>query len=253
MSPVFFPLKGSVLDRTDSQSLRVRFFLVFLRRMFLTRLSLLLILCLSSNLFAQAKKAAPRAIGFRSMAVAQVGEHIITSREVYLFSALNQLIDQEALDNKVLNIESDEFAREIRNTLQDWCVFLEAKAFQAVPVFEEDVKEITDKLIVKKWMSNPWQKQYEYSARELRDNLIRVMQARQLMQFRSQASSIPISDSDAQKYYEENRFKFGESKFDSVKDNIKSFLAKSQAEKRMHDWIELLKAKYQTKNYISGL
>lgn len=221
--------------------------------MFLSRLGSLLVIVVSLNIpqwaFAQAKKSP----GFRSITVAQVSEHIVTSREVYLFYALNQLIDQEPLDNKVLNIESDEFAREIRNTLQDWCVFLEARAFQAVPVFEEDVQEIMNKLIVKKWMQNPWQKQYEYSARELRDNLIRVMQARQLMQFRSQASSIPISDSDALKYYEENRFKFGDSKFDSVKDNIKSFLAKSQAEKRMHDWIELLKAKYQTKNYISGL
>lgn len=187
------------------------------------------------------------------MAVAQVGEHIITSREVYLFYAINQLIDGQGFDTKVLNIESDEFAREIRNTLQDWCVFLEAKAFQAVPVFEEDVQKYYSELIVKKWMQNPWQKQYEYSTRELRDNLIRVMQARQLMQFRGQASSIPVSDSDAQKYYEENRFKFGEAKFDTVKDNIKSFLAKSQGEKRMRDWIELLRAKYQTKNYISGL
>lgn len=221
--------------------------------MFLPRLSFFLILLLSSSLFAQTKKPASRSVGFRSMAVAQVGGHIVTSREVYLFYALNQLIDSETLDNKVLNIESDEFAREIRHTLQDWCVFLEAKAFQAVPVFEEDVQEIMNKIIVKKWMQNPWQKQYEYSSREIRENLIRVMQARQLMQFRSQASSIPISDSDAQKYYEENRFKFGDSKFDSVKDNIKSFMAKTQSEKRMHDWIELLKAKYQTKNYISGL
>lgn len=187
------------------------------------------------------------------MAVAQVSEHIVTSREVYLFYALNQLLDNQSLDSKVLNIESDEFAREIRETLQDWCVFLEARAFQAVPVFEEDVQKFYSGVIVKKWMQHPWQKQYEYSHRELRDNLIRVMQARQLMQFRGQASSIPISDSDAQKYYEENRFKFGEAKFENVKDNIKSFLAKSQAEKRMYDWIELLKAKYQTKNYISGL
>ena len=192
-------------------------------------------------------------VGFRSMAVAQVNEHIITSRETYLFYALNQLLDEQPLDSKVLNIESDEFAREIRNILQDWCVFLEAKAFQAVPVFEEDVQKNYSGVIAKKWMSHPWQKQYEYSQRELRDNLVRVMQARQLMQFRSQSSSIPVSDSDAQRYYEENRFKFGEAKFDSVKDNIKNFLAKNQAEKRMRDWIELLKAKYQTKNYISGL
>lgn len=203
------------------------------------------------SLSATAKPAAKP--GFQSMAVAQVADHIVTSRETYLFYALNQMLDNQPIDSKILNIESDEFAREIRNTLQDWCVFLEAKAFQAVPVFEEDVQKTYSELITKKWMKHPWQRQYEYSTRELRDNLVRVMQARQLMQFRSQASSIVVSDSDAQKYYEENRFKFGEAKFDSVRDNIKSFLAKSQSEKRMRDWVELLRAKYQTKNYISGL
>ena len=217
--------------------------------MFLARFLLLILMTSAASSWAQ-KKAAT---GFRSMAVAQVGEHIVTSREVYLFYALNQMLDGLALDPKVLNIESDEFAREIRNTLRDWCVFLEARAFQAVPVFEEDVQKNYSQLIVKKWMSHPWQKQYEYSTQELRHNLVRVMQARQLLQFRSQASSILVSDSDAQKYYEENRFKFGDAKLESVKDNIKAFLAKNQAERRMYDWVELLRTKYQTKNYISGL
>ena len=89
--------------------------------------------------------------------------------------------------------------------------------------------------------------------KELETGLRRKLQAKKFIQFRAESSVLPVTDSEAQRYFEENRLKFGDLPFENFKENIKSFLSKNQVEKRLKDWFDVLLSKYQVKNLISEM
>ncbi|NJL24445.1 MAG: hypothetical protein HC902_04280 [Calothrix sp. SM1_5_4] len=58
---------------------------------------------------------------------------------------------------------------------------------------------------------------------------------------------------EAQKYFDENRLKFGNLPFEKLKENIKAYLSKNHVDRRLKDWFDVLLSKYQVKNLIAEI
>jgi hypothetical protein len=91
-------------------------------------------------------------------------------------------------------------------------------------------------------------KKLEVTAEEKRHFIERKLRAKKLLQFRTQSSYVSVSDRDALNYYQQNKIKFGNSPFDKLKENIKSFLEQQNAEARLKDWLTILQKKYNVKH-----
>ncbi|MES2854262.1 MAG: hypothetical protein V4692_00285 [Bdellovibrionota bacterium] len=99
--------------------------------------------------------------------------------------------------------------------------------------------------------TSAWQK-LEVSSEELRSMISRKLMASSFSRLKTDPQLSPISDDEALSYYRKNRLRFGSLPFSSFKENIKSFLIKTQTEKRMNEWHEVLRRKFKVRNFISG-
>lgn len=187
-----------------------------------------------------------------SMAVGQVKNFVVTSRDVQIQNLLEiGLYDKSPNDKlKLLGLDSKPFAKAVQSTLLEWVVSLEAQSFSLVDVKPEDLDEAEKKVLKVLGSSRAWS-QLEVGKKELRLALSRKLQAKKLIEFRAQSSVLPVTDAEAQRYFEENRLKFGNLPFENFKENIKSFLSRTQVDKRIKDWFEVLMAKYKVKNLIA--
>ena len=179
---------------------------------------------------------------------------VVTSREVQIQNllevAMNEKNPQDKL--KLLAIDSKAFATAVQDTLLGSVIALEAQNFNIVQVSSEDVA-LTDKKILSVLKSSKAWKTLQVSPQELNANVRRKLQAKKFVQFRAQSSVLPVTDLEAEKYFNENRLKFGNLPFANFKENIKSYLSRNQVDRRLKDWYEVLLSKYQVKNLIAEI
>ena len=187
-------------------------------------------------------------------AVGEVGEQVITSREVRLNDAVEQALNKKPAmpeGYRILSGSEKSFPAEVGKVLDEWIVYLEAKSLSTAPLARGDIGA-TAKTVTEFWASKPGWVQLEVSQDELRTMVERKMIAREFERLKSDPQLAPVSDDDALAYYRKNRLKFGNLPFSSLKDNIKTFLVKQQTERRLAEWRELLRRKYKTRNLIAG-
>ena len=149
-------------------------------------------------------------------------------------------------------IDSKAFAKAVQDALLEAVVALEAQNFNLVQL---DGEELTLALKKAESILKPalaW-KALRVSSRELQTGLKRKFQAKKFVQFRAQSSVLPVTDVEAEKYFNENRLKFGNLPFENFKENIKSYLSRTQVELRLKDWYDVLLNKYQVKNLIAEI
>lgn len=215
--------------------------------------SLVFILILSSS-FAQAQKLnVPGNTKGKliSEAVAQVGQHVVTSREV----TISYIIDQALVQKKTENIDrsqwllkgrDENFQKHLTQVLLESVVQLEAENFSVGDVtaveMQKQAKILND--MVKGWSGWTY---LEVTGAEAEQMITRKMRAKNFLKFKLETSGVQISDEEAKNFYEKNRVKFGNQPFSQFKDGIKEILAEEHMQERLKDWFDILKRKYRVK------
>lgn len=189
-----------------------------------------------------------------STGVGMVRGQVLTSREVQIQNLIETaLYDKEPKANlKKLSLDSKAFAKAVQDSLLESVVSLEAQNFNVVQLAPDELSSAERKAMAVLKPSAAW-KDLKVSPKEFEAGLKRKVQAKKFIQFRAQSSVLPVTDSEAQKYFSENRLKFGNLPFENFKENIKSYLSRAQVEKRLKDWYDVLLSKYQVKNLIAEI
>lgn len=194
-----------------------------------------------------------------STAVGLIREQVITSREVQIDRSLEAALPDGGsaagpvtLDPHLKNLDSKAFAQAVKDTLLEAVVAREARSFNVMQVSPDEVQQAETRAQRALKNVSDW-KRLRVSAKELDTAIRRKLQARKFIRFRAESSVLPVTDVEAERYFSENRLKFGDLPFEKFKENIKSYLSKTQVDKRLKDWYEVLLGKYQVKNLISEM
>lgn len=207
---------------------------------------LLLVSCLGAGVSGKANAE------LISTGVGMVRGQVMTSREVLIQNLIEiSLYEKDPKANlKNPALDSKAFAKAVQDSLLEAVIALEAQNFNVVQLSPEDIQSSEKKAMASLKSSAAW-KDLKVGPKEFESGLKRKVQAKKFVQFRSQSSILPVTDIEAQKYFNENKLKFGNLPFDNFKENIKSYLSKAQVDKRLKDWYDVLLGKYQVKNLIS--
>ncbi len=187
-----------------------------------------------------------------SQSVGQVGDRVVTSREVQISAAIDRVLfpQKDKAQPAELRLGDPAMVNELTAVLLEIVVHREADNFSVARVSEDQVQEAVRK--VEKAMEGmlSWQA-IEVSSAELKRLVGQKLSAKEFIRFKTSSMVGVISDSEALAYYDKNRLKFGELPFASFKDNIKSFLAQQQLEERTRAWFEIIKRKYKVRNILA--
>ncbi len=192
-------------------------------------------------------------------AVAQAGEHVVTSREVLISNILDQasmtplakkggVVDRR---DWLLQPKTEAYSKHLAQILLEIVVQLEAENFAIGQVTPSEVqafeKHVEDQ--VKGWSA--WQ-ELEVSPAEMQQMILRKLRSKNFLKFKMESSGVQISDEEAKAFYEKNRVKFGNMPFVQFKDGIKEVLAQNQLQEKLKDWFDILKRKYRVR-YLGAL
>ena len=187
--------------------------------------------------------------------VGEVGDHFVTSREVKINSAVEQAIEKKAAstDSGYIIYSGNErvFPGEVTRVLDEWAVYFEARALGSTQIQKTEITNAVN-AVEERWRANQAWKDLEVGSEELRQLIDRKLSAKDFEKLKSDPALSPVSDDEALSYYKKNRLRFGSLPFSNFQDNIKAFLVKTQVEKRLGEWHEVLRRKYKTRNFISG-
>lgn len=190
-----------------------------------------------------------------SSSVGQVKDRIVTSREVQINQALEQLLypEKKSSEVKILtDFDSPSFAKQVTAVLLEWVVHMEANQVAVSRATEDDLQNAHSKVKSALQKNSAW-KSLRVTSKELDSTLKRKIQAKKFIRFRADSSVVPVSDLEAQRYFDQNRTRFGNLPFDNFRVGIKSLLARQQVEHRLKDWFEVLRGKYQVRNFLAEL
>jgi hypothetical protein len=189
-----------------------------------------------------------------STGVGMIRNQVLTSREVQRQHFLEMVLFEKAPSTKLktLVLDSKAFGKAVQDALLESVLALEAQNFNVVTLDEAELKA-AEKLALKTLKNNPSWKALKINTVELQDGLKTKLQAKKFIRLRAESSVLPVTDVEAQRYFEENHLKFGDLPFENFKENIKSYLSKIQVEKRLKDWFDVLLSKYQVKNLIAEM
>lgn len=189
-----------------------------------------------------------------SMTVGRVDDHILTSREVNMDAVLEKLLYQGVKPESIRldPVDSKPFFAQVNDAILERSLAVEAKNFDVVHINEKELHDLEAKF-TKMIASIPSWKNMEPATSEWKAILERKLKAKMFIKFRKDSSELPVTDAEAKRYYEENHLKFGALPFENFKDNIKSFLARSQVDRRLKDWYEVIKSKHNAKNFLAEL
>ena len=186
----------------------------------------------------------------------RVGEKIITSREVVishiienaLFRVQKGRVPKSRID--LAKVRETEFVRETTGVLIETAIYMEAVDLSTDRVSQDKIRSSVQ-LVRKNVGSDPLWKKLQVDPGELNQVVERKLRAKEHVNFKVQSVTTPVSDHDAQVYFDNNRLKFENLPFASFKENIKSYLLKQQVDQRLKDWFELLQSKYRVRNYLA--
>ncbi|MEN0058427.1 MAG: hypothetical protein AAGB31_06300 [Bdellovibrio sp.] len=189
-----------------------------------------------------------------SETLGQVSDYVVTSREVQIATAIENILYPPKTPLKGLS-EVRPGQAEMRNALTsvllEVVVAMEAENFNVSHASEEELKEALSK-VDRAVAGKVYWNELEVSAAEMKRITQRKLNAKSFLKFRTNSMSSVITDQEALVYYNKNRLKFGDMPFESFQDNIKAFLAQQQLEERIRSWFEVIKRKYKVRNYADG-
>ena len=190
----------------------------------------------------------------KSAGVGFVKGSAVTSRQVqihhFIETALYGRQDPKTL--QALALDSKNFAKVVSETLIEMAVAMEAESFNVVQVEAAELEK-SERRVQSAFKDNRAWRELDVQPAELKRAVKQKVQAKRFVQFRARSSVLPITDMEAQKYFTDNRLKFGDLPFENFKENIKAYLGRTQVERRLKDWYDVLINKYQVKNLIAEM
>lgn len=133
----------------------------------------------------------------------------------------------------------------------EWAIAIDAKTFSENAQVKTEIPKWSQK-VQEAWSARPEWKRLAPSQEEVRAILERKLIAREVIKLKTDSSLVPVTDNEAEDYFKKNRLKFGTMPFAAFRENIKSYLVKTQTERRLKDWVETLSRKYKFRNYLAG-
>ncbi len=85
--------------------------------------------------------------------------------------------------------------------------------------------------------------------KELREMVLRKLEARRLFEFKRKASRLPVSDSEVEVDYKQNRIRYGTTEFAKVKEDIRKRKAEENMRLRLGNWFTVLAKKYRVQRF----
>ena len=207
-----------------------------------------LILLLSLSSAVQAAEVVDGSVG-------QVGEHVVTSREVWVSNFIERwemgrkLPDPQARVPKSdwkPAVKSDAFKQIASAFMLELMVSQEAENFSVAEVSVADIKKEIPEFLKSMEGHSDWSK-FEVSTGELEKFIQRKHRSENFLKFKTESAGVTVSDDEAKAYFEKNRLKFGRLPFTQFKDSIKEVLARQRLEERLKDWFEVLRRKYRVR------
>ena len=172
--------------------------------------------------------------------VAQVKNHVITSREVQIHFLLN----------KTLGTNQDFFedVNPVEQLIREWLLFFEANSFYNNPVPAAEVQTKIQKISEPLEKNKDWQ-QLSVGPEELKEMMRRRLEAERLYLFKKKASVLPVSPADVESEYTQNRIRYGNMSFEEVKDKIRHKKIQENLEARLSQWFLVLEKKYKVQRF----
>lgn len=184
-----------------------------------------------------------------SESVGQVGEYVITAREVQISAAIDQVIAGKTPSGLEIRTEESDFRNAVANVLLEVVVAMEAENFNVGTVAPDELNGALSR-IDKSLSGKSFWTRLEATPDEVKKFTARKLVAKNFLKFKSNSMVGIITDQEAQAYYDKNRIKFGSMPFASFKENIKTYLAQQQLEERLRSWFEVIKRKYKVRNLL---
>ncbi len=186
-----------------------------------------------------------------STSAGRVGNHVVTTREVML----NHLVETALFPGEKLpalqleNVKEKDFIRETTSVLLEYAIAAEAEAFSAVPLAPDRLQANLKRL--EGLRKNAVWVKLAPTLDEQKKMVAHKLRAKDFIKSKEDSASIPISDDEAEEYFNANRLKFENLPFANFKENIKRYLIKQRVDKRLKDWFELLQSKYHVRNMLA--
>ncbi len=189
-----------------------------------------------------------------SQSVGQVGDRIVTSREVQIAAVLDRILfpSKDKITGGAWEVRLGDpgMMNEVTAVLLEVVVYKEAETFFVAKVTDDQLQQALHKVEKVVEGKSYWQS-LEVTPAELKRFVLQKLTAKAFIQFKTSTMVGIVSDSEALAYYEKNRLKFGDVPFATFKDTIKNVLAQQQLEERTRTWFELTKRKYKVRNILA--
>lgn len=190
-----------------------------------------------------------------STSVGRVKDHVLTSREVGIHFYIENALSNPARSLQVLKvpgIETRAFSDQVSKSLLEQVVYIESQNFPVAKVSDADLSSSRSKANQRLSGVSGF-KELEATPEEVERIVRQHLQAKKFIQFKENSSTVPVTDAEARDYYESNKLRFGNLPFENFKDNIKAYLTKTQSEKRLKEWYEVLQSKYKVRNFLAEI
>lgn len=178
-----------------------------------------------------------KSLALEIKALAVVGKHVITSRELALHTYLNRQLGAKDLN------------RGLQELVAQWAIKLEADSFlistESAP--NPALQKLFDKAKsgLKKDASI---KDFEFSDSEVLAALERRNQVENFLKLKSDTRSVVVTEEEVKLEFEKNRAKLGLNKsYNDFREQIRESIARDRARGQMNEWVELIQRKYSVR------
>lgn len=188
-----------------------------------------------------------QAQGVLTQTVGTSAFQVVTTREVKALELISRALEKEMKDS-ALQISQDNASR----TLFELAIYRESQTLSAIMLEPEELKSLAAS-IKSKLQKNPDWKKLDVTDEELKTWVERKKIASDYLKLKGSSLTAIVTDQEIQDYYDKNRVKFGSTPIGDQKSNIRLFLQKESQQKRIQDWLNALKIKYQIRNDLADL
>lgn len=175
---------------------------------------------------------------------ATVGKTLITVQDVQFYRSLQRFREGES--PAVLLETGDALKKMVQKVAFEEMVYQEMKSFEVEVGPRTDAeKVVSQKKAAGK--SADWQSilnQFQVTESAALDRLHKTLSVEKFLQKKVDTLTPIVTDSEVEKYYQQNQARFKGSNPEQLKPNIQVLLKKQRVQKGLEEWIRFLKEKY---------
>lgn len=189
--------------------------------------------------------------------VGMVQDRVVTAREVQINTMIEMALYPENITSgagvvmKDLNdFESKEFSKQVTSVLMELVISMEAELVTIARPTKTELQE-ANKSVSKRWEKKMEWTQLKPSSREVSQMISRKLLAKKFIRFRADTSVTAVSEVELDRYLELNKKRFEGLTLEESRSQIRKILDRQQVERRLKDWFDVLKAKYQVRQTLA--